>query len=813
VGDSSIAGLTSAEVDDRRRRLGPRRSVREHGTLPLSVLSRQFGSPFVLILLAAAALTLALGQWDEALIISVIVAASSLLGFAQEYSAGRTVEALRARLSTNVRVWRDGRLTSCPLSDIVPDDIVELAAGSIIPADGTVLEANGLTVDEAALTGEPLAVLKRSRAEGADEETYRLYLGTSVRSGTGRMVCQSVGMETVYGRLADRVRQSEPESAFSLGVRRFGMLMTQVMIVVVLVVLVVNLALGRPLLDSFLFAAALAVGITPELLPAVITVTLATGARALAQVGVLVKRLAAIENLGAMDVLCTDKTGTLTEGELVLLRAEGVDGASGDAAAHLAYVNARLQTGLTNPLDEAILKHGDLDTDRHGLVGEVPFDFERKRLSVIVDGANGRRLICKGAVNEILRLCSMKAGRPGDRPMAAADIRDELERLAAWSRDGLRAVAVAFRQMGEQDHFGVQDEAGLTLAGYLLFSDPLKADVASTVHELRQQGVVLKLITGDNRYAAAHIARQAGLAGPVLTGEQLAKFGARALTRKAASTSIFAEVTPEQKERLVGIYKRMGHVVGYLGDGINDAPALRSADVGISVDEAVDVAREAADIVLLRRDLAVILRGLTLGRKSFVNTLKYIRITISANLGNMLSLAVASMWLPFLPLLAKQVLVNNLLSDIPLLAVSSDRVDPTAMAAAGRWNFGGLVRSMMGFGAVSSAFDLVTFLVLLGAASSQPDLVRTGWFIESLLSEIVIIFVMRTGRPFYLSRPGGLLSAAAIAVALVGVALPWTPLGPLLGLVPVPLPLLASLIAIVLLYAAASELLKLKALS
>ncbi len=799
------AGLTSTEAGSRRAR---RTGLREHGTLPLSALARQFRSPFVLILLAAAALTFALGQPGEATIICAIVAASSILSFVQEYSAGRTVEALRARLSTTVNVWRDGRLVSRPLEDIVPGDVVELAAGSIIPADGTVLSANFLAVDEAALTGEPLPVFKVSREEAQDGEAERVFQGTAVRSGTGRMQCATVGADTVYGHVAEHVRRSEPESAFSLGVRRFGILMTQVMTVVVLVVLVVNLVLGRPLLDSLLFAAALAVGITPELLPAVITVTLASGARKLAKVGVIVKRLAAIENLGAMDLLCTDKTGTLTQGEFVLHRAEGIAGGTGDDAKSMAIINARLQKGMPNPLDEAILKAGTAFEPEHLLLGEIPFDFERKRLSVVISGTGKAQLICKGAVNDVLHLCTSRRTPLGDQPMSAADMADELDRFARWSAEGLRVIAVAVREVEPRERYNVDDEADLILLGFLLFIDPLKDGVAATVRDLKDKGVALKLITGDNRYAAEHVARAAGIGGPVLTGAELSRLAARSLERRARGTSIFAEVSPEQKERLVRTFKRMGHVVGYLGDGINDAPALRTADVGMSVDEATDVAREAADIVLLQRDLTVIVQGLSLGRVAFLNTLKYIRVTISANLGNMLSMAVASVCLPFLPLLAKQVLVNNLLSDIPLLAVSSDNVDGSALKRPGQWNFAGLVRAMVSFGLVSSAFDLATFLVLLGVAGDQPELVRTGWFIESLLSEVVIIFVMRTAAPFYTSRPGSLLVWAATAIALVGIVLPWTYAGPVLGLAPLPLSLLGVLLTIVLLYAVASELLK-----
>ena len=800
-------GLASREARERLGRYG-RNELRDRAVmLPISVLVEQFRSPFVLILLAAAALSFGVGEMQEGAIIVAIVLASSALGFFQEYRAANTVASLQARLSNSVAVLRDGRAAELPTAELVPGDVVPLKAGSMIPADGVVLAANSLHVDEAPLTGESYPAEKQAASGAVPEASGLLHMGTSVRSGTGTMLVTETGAATEYARIALHARGLEADTSFARGIRRFGMLMTQTMAVIVLIILPVNLLLGRPIVESVLFAAALAVGLTPELLPAIVTVTLSRGARQLAEAKVLVRRLVAIENLGAIDILCTDKTGTLTEGELKV--AALIDNGDGSAVGRWARINAQYQEGLENPLDRAVLDGTAALSEPVAKLGELPYDFERKCLSVGVEVTDGRYLICKGAVAQVLERCSYSRIGSERVELTAERRAAELAKLEEWSGKGLRAIAVSLKRLAGEADFGREAEAALELVGYVLFEDPVKQGVGEVVADLRRNGVSLKIISGDNQHVAAYVAQAVGLPGnTVVTGEQLQRLGRRALARRLANTHVFAEVTPDQKERIIEAYRRAGRVVGYLGDGINDAPALRAADLGISVDNAVPAAREAADVVLLQRDLHVLLDGMITGRTSFANTLKYVSITTSANLGNMISMALASMFLPFLPLLAKQILINNFLSDLPMLAVSTDRVDPTVLQRPGIWDFRRLMRSMLGFGAVSSLFDLLTFGVLLWLFRESPAGFQTGWFIESLLTEIGIIFVMRTQLPALASRPGVLLTLISAAVAIAGIGITMLPLGAATGFVPLPFEVIAGLVLVVLFYCAASELLK-----
>jgi Mg2+-importing ATPase len=800
-------GLSLREAEARLQKYG-RNELRDRAILlPVTVLVEQFRSPFVLILLTAAVLSFAVGEMQEGVIIAVIVMASSALGFLQEYRAANIVASLQARLDNSVQVLRDGTVTSISAAHVVPGDVVPLRAGSMIPADGLVLAANSLHVDEAPLTGESYPAEKHEAAGDAPEPDALLRMGTSVRSGTGTMVVTATGASTEYAHIAMHARGVESETSFARGIRRFGMLMTQTMAAIVLIILPINILLGRPIVDSVLFAAALAVGLTPELLPAVVTVTLSRGARELAKAKVLVRRLVAIENLGSIDILCTDKTGTLTEGRLTV--AGLIDDAKGSAVGRWARINAQYQEGLENPLDRAIIEGTPVLTEPVVKIAELPYDFERKCLSVCVETGARRYLVTKGAPKEILKRCT-RSGIGGSRATLRADqLAAELARIETWSRKGLRAIAVAVREVQDGTVPGRDEETEMDLVGYVLFEDPVKPGLAQVVADLRRHGVSLKIISGDNRHVAAYVAEAVGLPGTtVLTGDDLSRLSRRSLARRLAQVDVFAEVTPDQKEHIIEAYRHIGKVVGYLGDGINDAPALRAADLGISVDNAVPAAREAADVVLLERNLHVLLDGIITGRTSFANTLKYVSITTSANLGNMISMALASMFLPFLPLLAKQILINNFLSDLPMLAVSTDRVDAAILQRPGIWDFRRLMRSMFAFGAVSSLFDLVTFGLLLFLFHENPAGFQTGWFIESLLTEIGIIFVMRTQLPALSSRPGALLVLISVTVAIAGIGITMLPLGATTGLVPLPAEVIAGLIVIVALYCAASELLK-----
>jgi Mg2+-importing ATPase len=640
-------------------------------------------------------------------------------------------------------------------------------------------------------------------------------MGTSVRSGTAKVLIATTGLATVYGGIADKLRLRPPETEFERGIRRYGYMLTQIMLVLVLIVFAANVFLDRPPVDSLLFAIALAVGMSPELLPAIISLTLSRGARDMAARGVIVQRLNAIENFGSMDILCSDKTGTLTEGRMALERAADAAGAPSPSLLRDAWLNARHQTGLANPLDEAIVAAGDaaaVDAAGYRKLDEVPYDFVRKRLSVVFE-APGREgealLIAKGALGKILEVCDrVQEGAAAvalDGPRRAA-----IERLfEQWSGEGFRVLGVASQTLPRRPVYTRDDETAMVFTGFLLFLDPPKAGVRETLATLSGLGVALKVITGDNRLVAAHLARAVGIADPrILTGSDLDGLRDEALWRVAERTDLFVEVDPGQKERIILALKKNGHVVGYLGDGINDASALHAADVGISVDEAVDVAKEAADFVLLEHDLDVLRQGIEEGRTTFANTLKYISITTSANFGNMISMAAASMFLPFLPLLAKQILLNNFLSDFPAMTIATDNVDPEMVARPRRWDIRTIRNFMLIFGLVSSAFDVLTFALLLYLFGDAPALFRTGWFVESLMTELAVALVVRTYRPFWRSPPGRLLWLSTVAVMALTLALPFLPFAGYFDLVPLPLWLLGLLLLITALYVAATEMVK-----
>ena len=811
---TSPTGLTTIQARRRLRRHGPNvlRLRREAG--PARLLLRQFESPLVLILLVAAAIAAVLRDWLDALIVLVILLISAILGFIQEYQASAALQRLRARLQVRTTVWRDGKPVSVPAETVVPGDIVQLSAGSLIPADGVLVSAKDFFVNEAVLTGETLPVEKHPgvapAAAGLGQQRNAVFLGTSVRSGTAQALIVRTGTATAFGAIAGRLRLRPPETDFEHGLRRFGYLLTRIMIAIVLAVFAANVFLERPAIDALLFAMALAVGMSPELLPAIVTITLAHGARGMAARGVIVRRLSAIENLGSMQILCADKTGTLTEGVMRLDGAVAPDGRPSDRVLELAAINARLQTGLANPLDEAILAEAPSATNVRKL-DEIPYDFVRKRLSVVVEspGDGAPLLITKGAFAPMLAICARLYTDTGEIEITEA-VRAELAmRFEAWSADGYRVLGLASRRLAPQPAYGAEAEIDMTFEGFLLFFDPPKVDVQRTLADLAALGVRLKIITGDNRLAALHVARAVGMTAPaVLTGAQLDDMRDEALWRSAPATDLFVEVDPNQKERIILALRRLGHVVGYIGDGINDAPALHAADVGISVDKAVDVAKEAADMVLLEHDLDVLRQGIEEGRATFANSMKYIFVTTSANFGNMVSMAVASVVLPFLPLLAPQILLNNLLSDLPAMAISGDSVDREQVERPPRWDMRAIRNFMITFGLVSSLFDAVTFAALLALAGEVVDLFRTGWFVESLATEVLAMLVIRSRRPFFRSRPGRLLLGATLAVLAAAVVLPYLPLGHLFDLVPLPWPVLLTLFGITAAYVLASELTK-----
>ncbi len=808
--ESDRRGLTSKEARRRLESCGEP-SSRRHGRLGL--LFSQFTSPIVLILIAAAVLSAIAGQRTDTLIILAIVFGSGLIGFWQESGAADAVEALLARVRVLTSILRDGTEVAVPAEEVVPGDIVLLKAGDLIAADCLVLEVTDLHLDEASLTGETYPVEKfrgpLHEMTPLGKRRNCLFRGTHVVSGTGSALAVKTGAATEFGRISGRVGRGRPEAEFERGLRRFGYLLMESTLVLLIVILAINVALGRPPMDALLFSAALAVGLTPQLLPAIVGVNLAHGARKLAGLKVIVKRLASIESFGSMDVLCSDKTGTLTEGTVRLQDALDCAGRHSEEVLFHAYLNASFEAGFSNPIDEAILAHRSFNLSGYRKLGEVPYDFIRKRLSVAVERDGRRMLVTKGALKNVLDICERARGPEGE----AVDLKrvyPEIERrYAELGAAGYRVLGVACREFGEATRPTKAHETGMTFLGFLVLRDPPKPAIEATIRELGRLGITLKLISGDGSVVAAEVGREVGLTGTcVLTGPEIGRMSDEALARRVDEVEVFAELESSQKERILHALRKSGHVVGYIGDGINDAPALHAADVGISVDSAVDVAKEAADIVLLEKDLGVLLDGVREGRVAFANTMKYVYLAASANFGNMLSMAGLSPLIGFLPLLPKQILLMNFLTDLPEMAIARDGVDPELTEQPRRWDVREIRNFMLVFGALSSIFDFATFGVLLLILHASPEAFRTGWFAESVISAAIIALVVRTRRPFFASRPGLILMASTALVVLVTLTLPCSPPGRALGFQPLPASFLLAIVTIVACYVAATELIK-----
>ncbi len=808
--NQSPTGLTSDEAHRRLAKFGPNQIRSERRAVGIALFLAQFKSPIILILIGAAAISFFLQDHTDATLILSIVLVSGLLGFWQERGATHAVAKLRAMVETKVRVMRNGNETLIPLTEVVPGDITLLSAGAIVPGDGRLLESRELFVNEAALTGETFPAEKNAHpVDSATEAKTKLFLGTHVVSGSGKAEIVSTGRQTRFGKIAESLRLRRPGTEFEHGVRRFGYLLAEVTLLLVLAIFGFNVFLHKPVLDSFLFALALAVGLTPQLLPAIITINLSHGARRMAQEKVIVKRLAAIENFGSMDVLCSDKTGTITEGKIGIRAAVDAEGNEAKKVLLFAYLNAANETGFVNPIDEAIRAHPAPDGDGWRKLDELPYDFMRKRLSILFEKDNRHVLITKGALRQILEVCS--AVELNDGSCGRIDIaREQIDKQwHKFSSEGCRVLGVAYREF-ERDVSRIDrdDETGMTFLGLLALSDPPKEGIRSTLRELGDLGIRLKIITGDNALIAAHLADEVGLnAEQVLSGREIQETSDAALIRRADEVDVFAEIEPGQKERLVLALKKAGHVVGYIGDGINDASALHAADVSLSVEGAVDVAREAADFVLLEHDLEVLVDGVREGRRTFANTLKYVFIATSANFGNMFSMAGASLFLSFLPLLPKQILLINLLTDFPEMTIASDSVDEELTARPRRWDIRFIRRFMIVFGLVSSVFDYLTFGVLIWMNATIEQF-RTGWFIESIASAALIVLVVRSRRPFLRSRPSKLLTLATLAVVTVAILVPQLPIARVLGFEPMPMRFYFIIGSIILAYVLVAELAK-----
>lgn len=811
--DSTEEGLSSEKAESRLDEYGENSIGEQKSGSWLLLLASQFKNPIVIILIIATGISAFTGDWIDALIILAIVLASSVLSFFQEYSASNAVEELRAQVQSRSIVLRDGKAVEIPSTELVPGDIVRLSAGSLISADGLVLDSLNFFVNQSILTGESLPTEKKAgvAAEDASKEelTNCVFMGTNVHSGSATMLVVETGERTQFGQIADKLKLRPPETEFERGVRRFGYLLTQIMLILTLAVFAINVLFDRPAIDSLLFSVALAVGITPQLLPAIISITLSRGSRSMAKEGVIVRRLSAIENFGSMDVLCTDKTGTLTEGDIGLDSAVDAEGQTSDEVFRLAYINASLQTGMANSLDNVIVEHKTLDIGNVRKLGEIPFDFTRERLSVIVQDGADCRMIVKGAINSILDICSRVQMDGATRPMDGPALEEVQQLHADWSSQGIRILGVAQKPVEPDGSYAVEDESDMVFMGFLLLFDHPKEGVDETISKLARNGISLRVITGDNKLIAIHTAESVGLeVTGVLTGSELMRLSDEALWSKVETTNLFAEVDPNQKERIILALKKKCHVVGYMGDGINDVPALHAADVSISVDNAVDVAKESADFVLLEKSLKVLERGIILGRTTFSNTLKYILVTTSANFGNMFSMAGASLFLPFLPLLPKQILMINFLTDFPAMTISSDSVDSEMLEKPRRWNIKFIRDFMFVFGAISSAFDYLTFAVLLIGFKAEHGTFQSSWFTLSIITELLILMVMRTQKPFFRSKPAPVLLYSSIAVGVFTLLMPYLPFHGLLGIQPIRPLMLACLVGIAALYIMATEIAK-----
>jgi Mg2+-importing ATPase len=806
-------GLSAAEAASRLERYAARRLAPKKRTDALTLLLGQFSSPIVLLLLGATAISLFLHDTTDAAIILAIVLASGLLGFWQERGAAGAVEKLLSLVEVKSQVLRAASPHEVPLADVVPGDVVLLSAGASAPGDCLLLEARDLFADEATLTGETFPAEKAVAVLAVEtplgKRTNAVFMGTHMVSGTATAVVVAIGRDTEFGAVADRLKLRPPETDFERGVRRFGYLLLEVTLLLVIGIFAFNVYLHRPVLDSFLFSMALAVGLTPQLLPAIVSINLAQGARRMADHKVIVKRLAAIENFGSMNVLCTDKTGTITEGVVTLESATDIGGQPSDEALLYAYLNASLQTGFSSPIDAAICNHCRIDISAWKKLDEVPYDFLRKRLSILAAGPEGTVMITKGALAQVLEVCTTAEDAAGVA-VPLASVREEINtRFTQYSASGQRTLGLARKRLGSETRIGKDSEAGMSFLGFLLFSDPPKPGIEVTIGRLRELGVSLKVITGDNALVAATVARTIGFGDALLlSGHELRQMSDGALLNRVSQVDIFAEVEPNQKERLILALRKAGHVVGYMGDGINDASALHAADVGLSVEGAVDVAKQVADIVLLEKNLDVLVEGVREGRTTFANTLKYVLMATSANFGNMFSMAGASLLLPFLPLLPKQILLTNLLTDMPEMTIASDNVDAEMLARPRRWDIGFIRAFMLTFGVLSSVFDYLTFGALLYILRSGPEQFRTGWFVESVLSAALVVLVVRSRHPFFRSRPGKRLLLATLGVVGVTLMLPFLPFAPLLGLTPLPLFFLPLLALIVAMYIVSAEVAK-----
>jgi len=774
-----------------------------------------FKNLLVIILLIAAAISLFVGEFTNAAIIFIIVLISVTLDFFQEYKAENAADLLKQKIISKAAVLRDGKQTELPITEMVPGDLIFLAAGDIVPADARVLSSRDFYINQSALTGEPFPVFRTAGLEDPDtpltEAGNYIFLGTSVVSGTATAMITRTGMSTEFGRVAKTLIERPPETEFERGLKQFSYLMSKFIFTLVIFVFFINALFRHGVLESLLFSVALAVGMTPELLPMILSLNLSKGSIAMSQKGAIVKHPESIQNFGSMDILCTDKTGTLTENQIALVCHLDTEGNDSDTVLLYSYMNSYFYTGLKSPLDDAILKFRHIDIDGYRKIDEIPFDFLRKRVSVVVSTGSGRIIVAKGAPEEVLRICSSAERRGVVEPLTDAG-REQINAIyRAQSAEGFRTLAVCYRSVpGNQAQFSTRDEKEMILVGLVTFIDPPKESARESLQLLARSGIELKILTGDNELVAKKTCELIGLpVKGVLTSAEIELMDGETLSRVVGDVTIFSRMTPVQKNRVMVALKHNGHVVGYMGDGINDAPSIREADVGISVENAVDIARESADIILLKNDLRFLNDGVLEGRRTFGNTMKYILMGTSSNFGNMFSVAGASLFLRFLPMLPIQILLNNLLYDISESTIPTDNVDASYISTPKKWDIEFIKKFIMVFGPISSIFDFITFFVLLFIFVADASLFRTAWFMESICTQTLVIFVIRTRVvPFYRSKPSRLLVASTILIVVVACILPFTVIGSIFSFVPPPFSFFAVLAGLVAGYIIIVELVK-----
>lgn len=794
VNDPTDTGLSNAEAALLLKQYGANevKPVRQR-SIVLQFLAH-FYNPLVLVLLLAITVSALNGDEISALIIGVIILMSVTLDFTQEYRAGQSAAKLAAQVAVTATVLRDGKLSEIPVTQLVPGDTVYLSAGDLIPADGQLLDAKDLFINQSQLTGESYPVEKFAETSAHPdpwdiEAKSAVFMGSTVISGSARMRITRTGQVTALGQIAGSLEKKPPPTAFELGIRQFGMLIMRFTFLLVLFTLLVNVVLHRPLLESFLFAVALAVGLTPELLPMVVSVTLTRGALRMAALKVIVKRLSAIQDMGAMDILCTDKTGTLTEAKIRLERHVNAQGQETQRVLELAYLNSYFESGLKSPLDDAILLHREIAVTGWKKIDEVLFDFERRRVSVLVEHEETRMLAVKGAPEDILDLCTHYEDATGAIVPLDETTQQSISRLLdQLGTDGFRVLGIAWRKVAPDHAYAVvTDESELVFCGFAAFLDPPKVSAGPVLAALQASGVQVKILTGDNERVTRHVCNQLNLpVTGVLTGAEIAAMQDDALLARVEEVNLFCRVNPAQKNRVLLALKARKHVVGYLGDGINDAPSLHTADIGISVAGAVDVAKQAAAMIMLEHDLKVLHAGVIEGRRTFGNVMKYIMMATSSNFGNMFSMAASTLFLPFLPLLPLQILLNNLLYDLSEITLPMDNVDREDLAQPSQWNMNFIRNFMMTIGPISSVFDFVTFYLLIAVFNADETLFRTGWFVESIATQVLVIFIIRTRRNPFHSHPNRWLTITSLSIVAIAMLLPLSPLAEYLGFTPLP---------------------------